>query len=113
MSCKVWHDISYLFPNFNAVEVSEWISNVIPLFTMGKITYPCWDLSWNPWPPIRSESSRFYVQSLEQVNFILIYDIKFPFYKVCGHITTMETTPKYIKMRFARSYPRQVSECLG
>ena len=38
-------EITYPFPNFNGatVEVWEWISNFIPLFTVQIITYPCWD----------------------------------------------------------------------
>ena len=34
MSSKVWHEISYPFPNFNGctVEVWEWITNFIPRF---------------------------------------------------------------------------------
>ena len=42
MSCKVWDEITYLFPNFNGgtVEVWEWISNSIPHITMDVITYP-------------------------------------------------------------------------
>ena len=42
---KVWHDITYPFPNFNraTVEVWEWMINFIPHFTTGcMITYPCW-----------------------------------------------------------------------
>ena len=42
---KVWHEISYPFPNFNgaAVEVWEWISNFISHFTEYVVIYPCWD----------------------------------------------------------------------
>ena len=29
------------------IEVWEWISNSIPHFIMGIITYPCWDFSWS------------------------------------------------------------------
>ena len=43
--CKVWGEITYLFPNFNGftVEVWEWISNFVPHFTGNAITYSCWD----------------------------------------------------------------------
>ena len=39
----MWDEIIYLFLNFNGatVEVKEWISNFIPHFIMGVITYPC------------------------------------------------------------------------
>ena len=44
---KVWHDITYLIPNFNGctVEVLEFINNFIPRFIWHVITYPypCWD----------------------------------------------------------------------
>ena len=42
---KVWDKITYPFPNFNgcAVEVWEWISNLIWHLIMDVITYPCWD----------------------------------------------------------------------
>ena len=45
MPSEVWDDITYSFPNFNGttVEVWGWISNFIPDFIMGVITYPCWD----------------------------------------------------------------------
>ena len=45
MSCNVWGEIAYPFPNLNGatVEVSEWISNVIPHFIMDVITFPMWD----------------------------------------------------------------------
>ena len=44
---KVWDEIAYPFPNFNGftIEVSKWMSNFIPHFMMGVITYPCWDLN--------------------------------------------------------------------
>ena len=43
----MWDEITYQFPNFNgaAVEVWEWISNFIPLFTKHVVTYPCWCVS--------------------------------------------------------------------
>ena len=49
MPSKVWDKITYPFPNFNGatLEVWEWVSNFIPHFIMGLITYPCWDLSWS------------------------------------------------------------------
>ena len=36
-----------IYPNFNGciIEVSGWVSNVIPLFMMDVVIYPCWDLS--------------------------------------------------------------------
>ena len=39
-----WDKIIYPYPNFNGctVEVWEWISNFIPLFTGHMITDPCW-----------------------------------------------------------------------
>ena len=42
MSSKVWDGITYHFPNFSGctVEVWQWISNFIPHFIMGVITYP-------------------------------------------------------------------------
>ena len=45
MRYMVWGEINYPFQNFNGctVEVSEWISNFIPLFTIDVITYPGWD----------------------------------------------------------------------
>ena len=45
---KVWDEITYPFPNFNGctVEVWEWISSLIPHFTVHVITYSCWDKSW-------------------------------------------------------------------
>ena len=44
---KMWHEITYLFPNFNGcnVVVWEWISNLIPPFTWHVITYSCCDKS--------------------------------------------------------------------
>ena len=44
---EVWDEITYPFPNFNSatVEVWGWISNFIPHFIMGVITYPCYDES--------------------------------------------------------------------
>ena len=49
MPSKVWDQITYPFPNFNswAVEVWEWISNVIPHFIMNVIIYSCWNWSWS------------------------------------------------------------------
>ena len=46
-----WYGITYPFPNFNGctIELWEWISNFIPHFVMGMITYPCWDLSSTIW----------------------------------------------------------------
>ena len=40
---KLCDEITYPFPNFNgcAVEVWEWISNVIPHYMMDVITDPC------------------------------------------------------------------------
>ena len=45
--CKVWDEITYPFPNFNAltVKVWGWISNFIPHSTDHVITYQCWDKS--------------------------------------------------------------------
>ena len=45
MPSKLWDEITYLFPNLKgcSVEDWEWISNFIPYFIMGVITYPCWD----------------------------------------------------------------------
>ena len=42
---KMWCTITYPFPNFNGytVEVWQWISNLVSLFVMDVITYPCWD----------------------------------------------------------------------
>ena len=42
---KVWGEITYLFPNFNAssVEIYDWISDFIPPFIGHVITYPWWD----------------------------------------------------------------------
>ena len=42
---KVWDEITYPFPNFNActVEVWEWISDFISHFIMDVITYRHWD----------------------------------------------------------------------
>ena len=39
----MWDEITCPFPNFNgaAVEVYEWISNIIPYFTGHMDTYPC------------------------------------------------------------------------
>ena len=34
MSCKVWEEITYPFPNFNGENVWEWISNFIPPIIM-------------------------------------------------------------------------------
>ena len=47
MPSKVWDEIIYPFPNFNGatIEVWKWVSNFIPHFIMGVITYPCYDLS--------------------------------------------------------------------
>ena len=47
MQYKVWDEITYPFPNFNAApEVWEWISSFIPHFTGHVIImYPCRDLS--------------------------------------------------------------------
>ena len=44
---KVWDEIVYSFPNFKgaAVEVWEWISNIIPHFTGHVITFQYWDWS--------------------------------------------------------------------
>ena len=39
--CKMWEEITYLYPNFNSVW--EWISNFIQHFIGHGITYPCWD----------------------------------------------------------------------
>ena len=41
-----WNNLS--IPKFNGitVEVCEWISNFIPHFIMGVITYPCWNKSY-------------------------------------------------------------------
>ena len=43
---KVWHEISYQFPNFSGVTINvwEWISYFISHFVMDVITDPCWDL---------------------------------------------------------------------
>ena len=39
-----WMELVIPFPNFNgAVKVREWISNFIPQFIGGVISYPCWD----------------------------------------------------------------------
>ena len=45
LSGKVWDEITYPFLNFNGatVEVYEWITNFIPHFRMGVITYTCMD----------------------------------------------------------------------
>ena len=42
---KVLDEITFPFPNFSgaAIEVWEWISNLILHFTGHIITYPCWD----------------------------------------------------------------------
>ena len=47
MHYKEWDGITYPFQNMNgaAVEVWEWISNLIPHLTCHVITYPCWDYS--------------------------------------------------------------------
>ena len=47
MPSKLWDEITYPFPNFNAatVEVWEWICNFITHFIMNVIAYPCWDLN--------------------------------------------------------------------
>ena len=42
---KGWDEVTYPFPNFNGIEVWEWINNFIPIFTGHVFTYPCWDLS--------------------------------------------------------------------
>ena len=41
---EMWVESTYSFPNFNgsAVEVWEWISNLIPHFTGNLIAYPCY-----------------------------------------------------------------------
>ena len=43
---KVWDEITYPFPYFNswasAVEVWEWVSNLIAYFILGAITYSCY-----------------------------------------------------------------------
>ena len=43
MSCKVWYEGTYPFPNFNgtAVEIWEWIGDFILHFIIGVITYLC------------------------------------------------------------------------
>ena len=43
MPNKVWYEITFPFQNFNGatVDIWEWISNFIPNFEMGAITYPC------------------------------------------------------------------------
>ena len=43
------NEITYPFPDFNgaAAEVSKWISNFIPQFTVLMITYPGWDWRWS------------------------------------------------------------------
>ena len=43
--CKIWDEITYPFPNFNAaiVGISEWISSFIPHFTWHMMIYPCWN----------------------------------------------------------------------
>ena len=45
MSCKAQDEITYPFPNFNgcAVEICEWLRNVMPHFMMHVIPNPCWD----------------------------------------------------------------------
>ena len=45
MARKVWDEITYPFPTFKIciVEVWEWISNFIPHFMIGVISYPYWD----------------------------------------------------------------------
>ena len=42
---KVWHEITYPFPNFFGfiVDVWEWVSNISSHFIMGIITNPCTD----------------------------------------------------------------------
>ena len=42
-------EISYQFPSFNGTTfaVLEWISNFIPHFLMGIITWPCWNQSYS------------------------------------------------------------------
>ena len=47
MLSKVWDEITYSFPNFNgaAVEVWEWIINIIAYFIMDVVSYPCWNKS--------------------------------------------------------------------
>ena len=45
MTSKVWHEITWPFPNRCTTEVCEWISYFIPHFMMNVITYPCWNLS--------------------------------------------------------------------
>ena len=41
---KVWHELTYPFPNFNGAdaEVWEWKSNSIPHSTGHMINHPCW-----------------------------------------------------------------------
>ena len=42
IQCKMWDEVTYLFPNFSGVTIIvwEWISNLI---SHDMINYACWD----------------------------------------------------------------------
>ena len=48
MLSKVWDEITYLFPNLNGCIIDIWerISNFVPHFIMGVISYPCPRTFW-------------------------------------------------------------------
>ena len=56
----MWDEITYPFPNFNGctIEVWAWISNFIPHFIMGVITYPFWVMCPH-WPVWRGAGAVF------------------------------------------------------
>ena len=69
----MWDEITYPFLNFNGctVEVQEWISNFIPHFIIGVITYPLNRVSKSdPWrqPPGPSVTTKV-------ISCIAVYDV--------------------------------------
>ena len=42
---KLWHEVTYPFPNSSTVEIWELICNFISHFIIYILTYPCWDQS--------------------------------------------------------------------
>ena len=61
MLSKMQDEITYPFPNFSEYpfEVWEWMSNLIPLYIMGVVTYPGWDKSKYMFP-----DSKFHVANM-------------------------------------------------
>ena len=107
MPCKVWHEITYPFSNFNSaiIEVWEWISNHIPYFSGHVITYPCWD--W---------SQSILVKGAMKLGLICINPLKFPSTDIIllapQFQAQVSCTPMTILVTITPEYPHDVANMM-